>query len=93
LETVYITILWGAPIGRTMQATLAAMVCRQTVKIIKSSLSTFFKANIENGTKIISETSFVMKMELKKQVKTRIKTSPRVCRILVNSFRTNLSKT
>lgn len=65
LDTVYITILWGAPIGRTMHPTLAAMVCRETANIIKSARSTFFNARIENGTKIIKETSFVIKMELK----------------------------
>ena len=31
---------------------------------------------MENGTKIINETSFVMKMELKKQVKTKTKSIP-----------------
>lgn len=74
-ETVNITILCGAPIGRTMHPTLAAMVCRQTVKIIKSERLTFFKAKIENGTNMINETSFVMNIELKKQVNTRTRTS------------------
>ena len=48
------TILCGAPIGRTIHPTLAAMVSKLTANIIKSSLSTFFKANNVNGTKIIS---------------------------------------
>ena len=43
--------------------------------------------------KIISETSFVIKMELKKQVKTKNKTSPRVFLTLSNSLRTNISNT
>ena len=93
LDTVYITILCGAPIGRTIHPTLAAMVCKDTVNIVKSILSTFFKAKIEKGTKIISETSLVMKMELKKHVKTKTKTSPRTSPILVNSLRTKISKT
>ena len=74
LETVYITILWGAPIGRTIHPTLAAMVCRLTVNIIKSERFTFLNANIENGTKMINETSLVIKMELIKHVKTKTKT-------------------
>lgn len=91
-ETVYITILCGAPIGRTIHPTLAAIVCKETVKIIKSTLSTFFRANIANGTKIIKETSLVMNIELKKQINTNIKTSSRAFPILVNNFRTNISK-
>ena len=53
-DTVYITMLWGAPIGRTIHPTLAAMVCSETVGIIRSVLSSFFKANMANGTKIIN---------------------------------------
>ena len=92
-DTVYITILCGAPIGRTIHPTLAAMVSKLTANITKSSLSTFFKANKVNGTKIINETSFVMNIELKKQVKTKNSTSPRVFFTLFNSLRTNISKT
>ena len=92
LETVYITILWGAPIGRTIQPILAAIVCKDTVIIIKSNRATFLRANIEKGTKIINETSLVMNIELKKQVKTNNKTSSRVFRILANNLRTNISK-
>ena len=92
-DTVYITILCGAPIGRTIHPTLAAMVSKLTVNIIKSSLSTFFKANNVNGTKIINETSFVMNIELKKQVNTKNKTSPRLSLTFFNSFRTKISKT
>ena len=43
LDTVYMTILCGAPIGRTIQPTFAAMVCKETVNIVKSILSTFLK--------------------------------------------------
>ena len=75
-----------------MHPTFAAIVCRETVSIIKSNLSTFFNANIENGTKMINETSLVMKIELKKQVKTKTMTNPRVFETLANSFLTNLSK-
>ena len=93
LAAVYITILWGAPIGRTMQPTLAAIVCKQTVSMHKSNLLTFFNASIENGTNMIKETSFVMNIELKKQAKTSMKTSPRAVEILVKSLRTRISKT
>ena len=55
LDTVYITILCGAPIGRTIHPTLAAIVCSETVIIIKSILSNLFKAKIAKGTKIIKE--------------------------------------
>ena len=82
----------GAPIGRTIHPTLAAIVCRQTVNIIKSVRFTFFRAKIANGTKIIKETSFVMKIELKKQMKTNAKTNNRALFILFRSFRTNISK-
>lgn len=75
-----------------MHPTFAAMVCKETVSIIKSNLSTFFNANIENGTKMINETSLVMKIELKKQVKTKTMTNSRVFETLTNSFLTNLSK-
>jgi len=91
-ETVNITILCGAPIGKTIQPTFAAIVCNETVNIIKSNLSTFFNANIEKGTKIINETSLVMKIELKKQVKTKTMTNPRVFETFTNSFLTNRSK-
>ena len=92
-ETVYITILCGAPIGRSIHPTLAAIVCRETVITVKSILSTFLKANIANGTKTINETSFVMNIELKKQMKTKRKTRLRVVLILTNSLRTRISKT
>jgi hypothetical protein len=92
LETVYITILCGAPIGSTIHPTFAAIVCRETVRIIKSVLSTFFNANIENGTNMIKETSFVMNIELKKQMNTKIKTSSRAFPILANNFLTKISK-
>ena len=72
-EVVYMTILCGAPIGRTIHPTLAEIVCRQTVMIIKSARRTFFSAIIENGTNNIKETSFVMKIELKKVINTNIK--------------------
>ena len=91
-DTVYITMLWGAPIGRTIHPTLAAMVCSETVGIIRSVLSSFFKANMANGTKIINDTSLVMKIELKKQMKTNINTRPRVLLILTSNFRTKISK-
>ena len=93
LETVYITILCGAPIGRTIHPTLAAIVCIETVNIIKSSRLTFFKANIEKGTNIIKETSFVINIELKKQVKISKTTSSRVFLTLINNLRTIISKT
>ena len=76
-----------------MHPTLEAMVCKQTVTIAKSGRLTFFKAKIANGTNNIKETSLVMKTELRKQTKTSVKTSPRVFPILVNSLRTNISKT
>ena len=91
-ETVYITMLWGAPIGRTIQPTLAAIVCSETVGIIKSILSSFFKANIANGTKMINDTSLVIKIELKKHIKTNINTRPLVLLILTSNFRTSISK-
>ena len=87
------TILCGAPIGRTIQPTFAAMVCRLTVNMTKSILSTLINANMLNGTKIINETSFVMNIELKKQVKTKNNTRARVFFTLSNSLRTNISKT
>ena len=90
---VYKTILCGAPIGRTIHPILAAIVCRETVNITKSILSTFFKANMANGTNMIKDTSLVMNMELKKQMKTNTKTSSLAFPILVNSFRTTISKT
>ena len=90
---VYNTILWGAPIGRTMQPTLAEIVSKQTVSMHKSILLTFFNASIENGTNMIKETSFVINIELKKQTKTSTKTSPRAVEILVKSWRTRISKT
>ena len=87
-DTVNITILCGAPIGRTIHPTFAAMVCRETVNIIKSVRSIFFKANIANGTNIIKETSFVMNIELKKHMKTRSNRRLRVFPILFNNLRT-----
>ena len=93
LDTVYITILCGAPIGRTMHPTLAAIVCSETVIIIKSSLSNFFKAKIAKGTKIIKETSLVINMELKKQVNTKNNTKLLVFLTLISNLRTNISKT
>ena len=74
-DTVYMTMLCGAPIGRIIHPTLAAIVCNPTVKIIKSILSTFFNAKMAKGTNIIRETSLVMNMELKKQVNTNNKTN------------------
>lgn len=91
-DTVYITILCGAPIGRTIHPTFAAMVSKLTVNMIKSSLSTFLNAKIVNGTKIINETSFVMNIELKEQVKTKKRTRVRVLATLTNSFLTKISK-
>ena len=93
LETVYITILWGAPIGRIMHPTLAAMVSKETASIAKSVLPTFFKAKIVNGTNRIKETSFVMNIELKKHMKTRTETSSRAFPILVINLRSKISKT
>ena len=90
---IYITILWGAPIGRTIQPTLATMVCRETAIIIKSSLSNFFKVNIANGTKIINATSLVINIELKKQANTKNNTKLRVFLTLISNLRTNISKT
>ena len=76
-----------------MHPTLAAIVCKDTVIIVKSILFILIKANIEKGTNIIKETSFVMNIELKKQMKTKNKTRPRVVSILVNNLRTKISKT
>ena len=69
------------------------MVSKLTANIAKSSLSTFFNANNVKGTNIINETSFVMNIELKKQVKTKNKTRVRVFPTSFNSLRTNISKT
>jgi hypothetical protein len=64
----------------------------ETAIMIKSDLSTFLKANMANGTNIIKETSLVMNMEVKKHVKTKNKTSPRVFLTLTNNLRTKISK-
>ena len=64
----------------------------EELNIIRSILSTFLNANIENGTNMIKETSFVMNIELKKQAKTKINTNSRVFEILASSFLTNISK-
>ncbi len=92
-DVVYTTILCGAPTGRTIHPTFAAIVCRQTVIIIKSARRTFFSAMIENVTNRIKETSFVMKIELKKVINTNTKTSIRVFAVLVNSLLTSSSNT
>jgi hypothetical protein len=76
-----------------MHPTLAAMVCIETVKIAKSNLLTFFKANSVKGINIIRETSLVMKIEEKKHVKIKNNTSPRVFLTLTSNLRTSISKT
>jgi hypothetical protein len=47
---------------------------------------------MENGIKIIKETSLVINIELKKHVKTSTETRPLVFLTLTNNFRTNISK-
>ena len=75
-----------------MHPTFAAIVCKETVSIVKSTLSTFFKANIVKGMKIIKETSLVINIELKNTMKTKMRTKLYVFPILTNNLRTNISK-
>ena len=92
-DVVYMTMLCGAPIGSIMHPTFAAIVCRHTVIIIRSARNTFFSAVIANGTNIISDTSFVMKMELMKDMSISIETSCLVFPIFTSSFRISFSNT
>ena len=63
-DIVYITILCGAPVGSIIHPTFAAIVCRDTVGIIRLSWLIFFNERIVNGTNMINEMSLVINIEL-----------------------------
>ena len=76
-----------------MQPTLAAIVSKLTVNIIKSVRPILLKVNMVKGTKTINETSLVMNIEEKKQVKVRKHTRVRESFTFANNLRTSISKT
>ena len=75
----------GLPIGVSMLPRFAAIVCNTTTGIISSHLPHFLSIIIANGTNVISETSLVISMLLKKHSATSTLTSCHILRVLTRS--------
>ena len=68
----------GLPTGVSMLPRLAAMVCNVITGIKRLVLPVSVSSITANGTNVISATSLVMNIELKKHKKTSIRARPRV---------------
>ena len=73
----------GLPIGVSILPRFAAIVCNTTTGIISSCLPHCLSIIIANGTNVISDTSFVIIMLLKKFSPTRTAISCHIFRVLV----------
>ena len=75
----------GLPTGVSILPRFAAMVCSTITGTAKFVLPDFFTTSIAKGTKVISATSFVISIDVKKQ--SIIKTKETALKFLVRSKR------